>query len=71
MDDFAYRWPYPVFCNPTANGGYDQEVNWQCYNAISVGNVKHNNFSTYVMNGCTQAIISGTCLWNTYQWCCR
>lgn len=55
MDDFAYRWPYPVFCNPTANSGYDQEVNWQCYNAISVGNVRHTDLTTYEMNYCTQA----------------
>ncbi len=48
MDDFAYRWPYPVFCNPTANDGYQYVVNWQCYNAISVGNVRHQDLNHYV-----------------------
>ena len=54
MDDFAYRAPYPVFSNPTANAGYQYEVNWQCYNAISVGNVRHTNNSTYEFADCTQ-----------------
>ncbi len=40
MDDFAYRYPYPVFCNPAGNGHYENEVHWQCYNAISVGAVR-------------------------------
>ena len=43
MDEWAYLSPYPVFCNPTANYGHQYEVNWQCYNAISVGNVRHTN----------------------------
>ncbi|MEO7424397.1 MAG: hypothetical protein ABI036_04370 [Fibrobacteria bacterium] len=54
MDDFAYRYPYPVFVNPTANSGYQYEVNWQGYNGISVGNVRHTNESTYEMANCTQ-----------------
>ncbi|MBD3240371.1 MAG: S8 family serine peptidase [Chitinivibrionales bacterium] len=48
MDDFAYRWPYPVFCNPTANNGYQYQANWQCYNAISVGNVRDSNLTHYM-----------------------
>lgn len=54
MDDMAYRYPYPVYVNPAANAGYSYEVNWQCYNAISVGNVRHTNNSTYEMADCTQ-----------------
>lgn len=54
MDDFAYRYPYPVFVNPAGNSGYQYEVNWQGYNAISVGNVRHTNNSTYELAGCTQ-----------------
>jgi hypothetical protein len=42
MDDFAYRSPYPVFCNPAANNGLTYDfVNWGCYNAISVGAAKY------------------------------
>jgi hypothetical protein len=55
MDDFAFRYPYPVFVNPSSNDGYQYEVNWQGYNGISVGNVRHTNTSTYEMAGCTQA----------------
>ena len=40
MDDFAYRYPYPVFVNPSCEFGYSYEVNWQGYNGISVGNVQ-------------------------------
>jgi hypothetical protein len=47
IDEWAYRAPYPIFSNPTANWGSNYEVNWQCYNAISVGNVKHTNLSHY------------------------
>lgn len=55
MDDFAYRYPYPVFVNPAGNSGYGYEVNWQCYNAISVGNVRNTSNTTYEMANCTQA----------------
>lgn len=54
MDNMAYSYPYPVFVNPAANAGYDYATNWQCYNAISVGNVRHTNNSTYEMAECTQ-----------------
>jgi hypothetical protein len=54
MDDFAYRYPFPVFATPTHNNGYQYEVNWQCYNAISVGNVRHTNGTTFELAGCTQ-----------------
>jgi Subtilase family len=47
MDEWAYRYPYPVFCNPTANAGSAYEVNWQCYNALSVGNVRHTELRGY------------------------
>ncbi len=55
MDDFSYLYPYPIFCNPTGNYGYTEEVMWQCYNSLSVGNVKHQDLTNYVMNQCTQA----------------
>lgn len=55
VDDFAYRSPFPVFATPTYNLGYQYEVNWQCYNAISVGNVRHTNDATFEMAECTQA----------------
>jgi hypothetical protein len=61
MDDFAYRWPYPVFSNPSGNMGYQYDVNWQCYNAVSVGNVRHTNQTHWELvdvgnptGGCTQ-----------------
>jgi hypothetical protein len=66
MDDFAYRYPYPVFVNPSANAGYSNEVNWQGYNGISVGNVRHTSGSTYEMADCTQTKnpppIYGSCI---------
>ncbi len=66
MDDFAYRYPYPVYVNPSGNAGYQYEVNWQGYNGISVGNVRHTNNSTYEMADCTQAKnpppIYGSCI---------
>lgn len=43
MDDFAYRWPFPVFNVPTANDGFPNVSHWRCYNAISVGNARHAN----------------------------
>ncbi len=47
MDDFAFKSPYTVFCTPTGNDGTDLVANWGCYNAISVGNVRHRNFTTF------------------------
>jgi hypothetical protein len=40
VDDFAHRFPYPVFSNPTANSGWQLRPYWAAYNAISVGNVQ-------------------------------
>ncbi|MDB5047532.1 MAG: hypothetical protein JWO30_603 [Fibrobacteres bacterium] len=54
MDDFAYRYPYPVYVNGSGNAGYSYEVNWQGYNGISVGDVRHTNNSTYELADCTQ-----------------
>jgi hypothetical protein len=54
MDDFAYRYPYPVFVDMAGNAGYGYEVNWQCYNAVSVGNVRHTGNNTYELTECTQ-----------------
>lgn len=54
MDNMAYSYPFPVYVNPTANSGYGYEVNWQCYNCLSVGNVRHTNDSYYEMAECTQ-----------------
>jgi hypothetical protein len=48
MDDFAYRFPYPVFCDPADNNAINSNgqqtyyyVNWGSYNAISVGGAKY------------------------------
>jgi hypothetical protein len=69
MDDFAYRFPFPVFVDGAGNAGYASEVNWQCYNAISVGNVRHTNNSTYELADCTQTKnpppIYGSCVSGT------
>lgn len=69
MDDFAYRYPYPVFVDLAGNAGFAYEVNWQCYNAISVGNVRHTNNSTYELTECTQTKnpppIYGSCISGT------
>ncbi len=69
MDDFAFRYPYPVFVTPSGNAGYANEVNWQCYNAISVGNVRHTNNSAYELAACTQTKnpppIYGSCISGT------
>ena len=46
MDDYAYRWPFPVFCNPAGNE-YGNIVQWANYNSINVGNVQHFNLSEY------------------------
>lgn len=54
MDDFAYRYPYPVYVTLTGNSGYGYEANWQAYNAVNVGNVRHTSNSTYEMADCTQ-----------------
>ena len=54
MDEFAYRFPFPTFANPTANSGYKYEVHWQPYNAISVGNVRHSEQLHYELAGSTQ-----------------
>jgi hypothetical protein len=40
VDDFAARFPYPVFSVPTSNKNWDSVSHWRCYNAISVGNVQ-------------------------------
>lgn len=67
MDGMAYTYPFPVFVNPAGNAGYDYRVNWQGYNAISVGNVRHTNENTYEMAECTQTknpapIYTGSCI---------
>ena len=49
VDEWAYKRPYPVFSNPAANWGQQYETNWQCYNGISVGNVRHTNQSHFEM----------------------
>jgi hypothetical protein len=54
MDNMAYTYPYPVFVNPSGNSGYAYEVNWQCYNCLNVGNVRHTSNSYYEMADCTQ-----------------
>lgn len=55
MDDFAYRWPCPLFCTPAGNVpiGYTSwtaEVNWQSYGALCVGSVKHWQQQAYVFD---------------------
>lgn len=54
MDEMAFTYPYPVYVNPAGNAGYGYEVNWQCYNCLSVGNVRHTNGSTFEMADITQ-----------------
>jgi len=54
MDYFSYVWPFPVFCNPAGNNGYNEVANWGAYNSLSVGNVQHYQHATYRLNGCTQ-----------------
>ncbi len=61
MDDFAYHSPFPVFCNPSHNDGYQYVANWQCFNAINVGNVRHTSLTHFELpdtslatGGCTQ-----------------
>lgn len=49
LDMWAYKYPYTVFCNPAANSGYCITPDWQCYNAISVGNVCHQNMTHYIL----------------------
>ena len=52
VDHFAYRYPYTTFVNPAGNIGYCADnMNWLCYNAINVGNVRHENQTHYVMMG--------------------
>ncbi len=49
IDDFAYTYPYPVFCNPAGNYAPQGDVvNWNCYNAISAGASQHQNLNHYV-----------------------
>jgi hypothetical protein len=80
IDSWAYRPPYTVFCNPTANDGYCQVPDWRCYNAINVGNVQHYNETHYVLNdtalditqppeNCTACgnNCNGHCTWGTTQ----
>jgi methionine-rich copper-binding protein CopC len=61
MDDFAYRWPYPLFCTPAGNTGstdsasMDVEVNWQSYGALCVGSVKHWREQAFVFDDFTAA----------------
>lgn len=73
MDDFAYRYPYPVFTTPSGSAGYSYEVNWQAYNAINIGNVRHTNTSTYELADCTQTKnpppIYGSCISGTGSNC--
>ncbi|HKP94594.1 MAG TPA: hypothetical protein VJ385_02445 [Fibrobacteria bacterium] len=75
MDDFAYRYPYPVFVNPASNWGYQYETNWQCYNAISVGNVRHTSNNTYELANCTQTKnpppVYGSCIAGNGANCAR
>jgi hypothetical protein len=47
MDDFVYRPPFPLFSNPTGNQGHQYESHWQGYNGISVGNVRHSNYTHF------------------------
>lgn len=54
MDDLVYQSPYPVFCNPAGNNGYNLTSEWLCYNAINVGNVRHTSQTHWELAGCTQ-----------------
>ncbi|GEM_PF-1549343 len=73
-DDFAYRFPFPVFVGPAGNQGYQYVPGNQEYNLINVGNVRHTNQSAFELvdvanpnGGCTRAknpapIYGGSCL---------
>ncbi len=47
IDEYAYKYPFTVFCNPAGNSGLDQYAGWGSYNSISVGNVRHLNQSLF------------------------
>jgi hypothetical protein len=50
IDSWAYKPPFPVFCNPTGNGGFCFNPHWACYNAISVGNVQDSQQLHYIQD---------------------
>jgi hypothetical protein len=49
VDRWAYNYPYPVICNGNGDDGYCAYAHWQCYNAINVGNVQHDQEKYYVL----------------------
>jgi subtilase family protein len=53
VDDFAYRYPFPVFSNPTGNNGWFAQPNWACYNAMSVGNVQDWHYTNFRIDDVT------------------
>lgn len=53
MDDYAYRWPCPLFTTPAGNAGTGAEVQWQSYSAVSVGSVRHWQEQAYVFDNFT------------------
>lgn len=55
MDDWAYRWPYPLFCSPSGNDQQQAEAQWQNYNGISVGSAKKWQEQTWQFDGFTSA----------------
>ncbi len=47
IDQQALEYPFTLFCSPAGNQGHIFEVNWQNYNGLSVGNVRHTNLNHY------------------------
>jgi hypothetical protein len=58
MDDFAYRYPYPVFVTPTSNDGWMYESHWQSYNQVNVGNVMDSAFLHYTIDSTNYATMT-------------
>lgn len=48
IDKLAYIYPFPVFCMPVGND-HLFVAGWNCYNAISVGNIQHSNLTNWRM----------------------
>jgi hypothetical protein len=55
VDDFVYRYPYPVFSTPAGNSGWDSVPYWGAYNAMSVGNVQDSAYEHFKVDTCHPA----------------
>jgi len=59
-DDFAYRYPYPFFANPTGDAGWNMKPVWLGYNAMAVGNVQDSNYTKFIIDNYTNCHLGGT-----------